>query len=137
MRLLIAAILLVGLANCQRITEEDKVRKARREYVMSQEFTVDSADKLSIELKVQNKSGGQNLQEITVIAEAVDADGNIFWTKQFEVDVTGLGEMASKTEIFSWTVPESNAKMDGLKLYLAPDGPDSDYKTYKEFVRVM
>lgn len=136
MRILLALSLVAVLANCTRISEEDKVRKARTEYVFEQSFTVDSADKLSIELKVQNK-GGNSLQEITMLAEAVDAEGNVFWTKQFEVDVAGLGDMASKTEIFSWTIEGADQKLDGLRLVPAPDGPDSNYKSYKEYIRVL
>lgn len=137
MRIILALSLAALLVQCSKITEEDKVRKARREYITEQHFTVDSADKLSIELKVQNKSGKQTLQEITMIAEAVDAQGEVFWTEQFVVDVSDIASMASKTRIFSWTIPGADEKLDALRTFLAPDGEGTEYKTYKEFIRVM
>lgn len=137
MRIVLALVMIANLANCQRITEEDKVRKARRLYEVTQDFTVDTEDNVSVEMKVQNKSGGKTLQEITFNAEAVDAQDQVFWSEQFVLDVTGLGDMATKTEILKWQVPDANAKLDGLRVVMAPDNEGSNYKSYKEFMRVQ
>lgn len=133
---LLLIISLTMLWSCSQPSAHDMVRQYRREYPFTFQFIVSSSDELSVSIDIQNKSGDKNLQDITVIVEASDEAGNVFWTKTKVLDVTGLGNYATKEITFKETVPESSAKLQGLNIYIAPDGPDSGFEKYREFMRV-
>ena len=137
MRYVIALILLTSLVSCGGPNPEDVVRKMRREYKIDYDFTVSESNEIRSEVKIQNLVGENGLQELTLDIEAYDAEGNMFWSDRFLYDLTGIAHYASGNQIVAYTVEGAAEKLDGLTIKIAPDNPESDYKTYKEFIRAL
>ena len=115
----------------------DEVRTLRRQYKLEGDFSLSNeTGKLSIEVKLQNLSSGDDLQDLTVIMELFDADQKVVWSKQETLDITGLASYANKSFDFGDTIENPEA-VDAFSVRLAPDEKESDYKSYKEFMRVM
>ncbi|CAM2067310.1 hypothetical protein SCOR_18165 [Sulfidibacter corallicola] len=136
-RFLILAGLAACVAACSGPNPFDEVRAARRQYKTTLDFSVSKeTDEITYEVNVQNLSGGTKLQELTVVVEAFDEGKNVFWKKKRELDVTGLGNYATKTLQFKDTAEGASEKLAYFNVRLAPDDESSDYKSYKEFMRV-
>lgn len=134
----IFALIVVALTaqSCTILSEEDYVRKYRSEYKIDFDFTVSEKENaLTYEISLQNMSGGKNLQEVTLLVDAFDANDKVIWNKQLEFDVTGVGNYATETRQFRDEF-EAAPQVAGLSVYLAPDDEGSDYKNYTEFMRI-
>jgi len=139
MKKLILACSLLGLmVACHLTTPEDEVREARHKYKLTlKDFIIsEESNELTYEIEVQNQSGGAKLQELTLITSAYDKDMKVIWSKQFEFDVTGLGDFATKTTAFK-EVLEIAPQIDSLQVILAPDLEGEEYKNYREFKRIV
>lgn len=122
---------------CHVPNKEDEIRAARGKYKLSLDFSVGKEDDtVTFEVDVNNLSGGTTLQELTVVAKAYDQDEQVFWEKQMELDVAGLANYGTKKLQFKETIPEASVKLDAFNVLLAPDDPSSNYKNYKEFMRI-
>ncbi len=130
----LAACLL--FAACHVPSKEDNIRMARAQYKLELDFSVGSDDVVTFEVGVQNLSGDTTLQELTVDAKAYDEETKVFWEKRMELDVAGLANYGTKKLQFKEAIPEASAKLDAFDVRLAPDDPSSNYKNYKEFVRI-
>ncbi len=132
----ILLICVAGLLACGGPDPIDEVRSLRRQYKLDLDLTLSEVSKeATYECKVQNLSGKTDLQEITVLIELMDYNKEIFWTKKKELDVTGLGNYATKSFQFVDPVKEPE-KMAYFQIKLAPDDEGSDFMSYKEFLRV-
>lgn len=122
---------------CAKPSPQDMVRKHRREYNISFEFIVSSeGDDVSLAIEVQNNSGGKNLQELTVILKGFDGEDKVLWEKQTVLDVTGLGNYATKEISIKENIPGASANLQGFDISLAPDSEGSGFEQYREFMRV-
>ena len=121
---------------CSSPDPENRVRELRRKYKLELDFTVnDTTSEVTYEVKIQNLSETTDLQELTVRVDAYDENQNAFWSKRRELDVTGLKNYSTKTLQFKDKL-EGTEQIAYFNVSLAPDDPDSDYKTYKEFLRI-
>jgi len=132
--LLLASLIL--LWSCSKPTPEDMVRKYRREYAITFDFVVSSSDDVSIEVEVQNKSGGKNLQDLTVIIKGFDENDAVIWERTEVLDVTGIGNYASEKFSFKENLPEASQNLQALDVSIAPDQPGSGFENYREFMRI-
>lgn len=128
------ASLLVG---CGQPSAEDVVRGLRRGYELNIEL-LPSAERAEIvyEVAVTNKSGKKELQELTLIARAYDEANNEIWKKQFEFDVTGIGNYATEKTSYKESFADAG-KIATYDIALAPDNEGSGYEKYTEFMRVQ
>lgn len=125
------------LLSCGNPSPEDMVRKYRREYDITFDFIVGKTnDEVTMSVEVQNKSGGKNLQDLTVIIKAFDQNENVMWEKMETLDVTGLGNYASKEIPVKETIPNASEQLGALDIVIAPDNPGSGFEKYREFMRI-
>ncbi len=138
MKYAILPIVAFILISCSVTTPEDEVKKFRTLYKIDKiDFTVsDVSGEVTYEVKVQNNSGGDNLHELTCIVEAMDEDQKTFWSKKVELEVGGLGNYGTRDFQFKDEVPGAE-KIAYFNVTPAPHDKDSDYKTYREFKRVV
>ena len=136
MKNLMICLALASFVACTIPSAEDIVRGLRRGYVLELEMLPSAArSEIVYEVTVTNNSGKKDLQELTLIARAFDASENEIWMKQFDMDVTGVGNHASETKAFR----ESFAQAGDITSYtieLAPDNEGSGYEKYTEFMRI-
>ena len=132
----LTAMAMMTLA-CSKPDPFDGVRELRRQYKLELDFTVsDETGEVTYEIKVQNLSGKTELQEITVLVEALDDQQKPFWDKLVELDVSGLGSYASKSFAHKDAIADTQ-KLAYFNVSLAPDDKNSNFKDYKEFMRAQ
>ena len=137
MKRLVVFTLLLLAVSCGKPDPYDKVRALRREYKLELDLSVSNEkNEATYEIKVQNLGSGAGLHEITVLVELLDRDQQVFWSQTKELDVNGLGSYATKSFPFVDAIEEPE-KYEYDRVGLAPDGPDSKFKSYKEFMRVI
>lgn len=124
------------LISCGKPDPYDEVRNYRRQYKLEYDFTVsDENQELGLEIRVQNLAGKLKLQDLTVDIEALDGEQRVIWSSRESLDVSAIGKLSTKSFEFFETLDNAD-RLEYLNVTLAPDGPDSDFKTYKEFIRV-
>ena len=128
---------LLGIVACSKPDPYDKVRILRRNFDLQLDITVDKDNNISYEIKLQNLNSNADLQDLTVDVELLDEDQNVIWKKRKELDVTGLGSYSTKAFQYKDSGPEGAADWAYKNLRLAPDDENSDFKNYKEFMRVI
>lgn len=138
MKYFLAACLLLTAVACSKPDPNDKVRLLRRDFkIEPADFIVDpNTDEIKIDLPVQNLTGGKELLDLTILIEAFDAEGNVFWSKRETLDVSHVGNYSTEHYNFTFPVENANEKLDALNIRLAPDNDGSGYEQYREFMRV-
>lgn len=129
-------IMLVG---CSVPSEEDVVRGNRRKYQveLGDDFFVNpETQKLAYEIKVKNTAGELKLSDLTLDIEMYDPEDKLLWAERKTLDVSGINMNSTKVYSFRKDVEPGVVIGSGL-VDLAPDDPESDYKTYPEFQRIV
>ncbi len=132
-----AIVLLIGLSGCGSGPDPaDEVRTFRRQYQIEYDFTVSQLKgELGLEIRVQNLAGTLKLHDLTVDIIAYDAEEVEFWRKRTSLDVSTIGHRSTKAFEFFEKIDHADT-LDALSIILAPDHEGTDYKTYKEFIRI-
>jgi len=135
-RLISAATAAIFLMACGAPDPFDEVRAFRRDYKPEFDFSIsDEQSELVFEIKVQNTSGGRNLQEVTFLAQAYDGDDQVIWSELIEFDTSGIGNYATESEQYKRAI-ENAAEIQAFNVTLAPDTEGEDWKSFTEFMRV-
>ena len=129
-------LLLLPLA-CSKPDPIQELRQLRGKYKIEYDQTIsDTSGEVTYEIRVQNLSNSKKLQELTVIVETLDKDKKVLWSKVRELDITNLGNYATKDFQFKDAL-EDTTVIEYFQVRLAPDDEGSDYLNYKEFMRVV
>ncbi len=133
--LMLAGFIALTLLSCGKPDPVDQVRFYRQKYEIDTQWAHSAKTKdLTFEISVQNKSGGKNLQELTLVVEAVAVNDKVLWQEQIEFDVSGVGNFATETKLYKRNVDVED--IHDVKARLAPVGEDEKWKTYTEFMRI-
>ncbi len=123
---------------CGKPDPYDEVRSLRRQFKIEIDFTVNNEKKEVVyEVKVQNLASAKKLKDLTVEAKAMDSGEQVYWSKRHELDVSGIGSYATETFQFREVVEVGVEQLEYFSVDLAPDDADSDFESYKEFMRVV
>lgn len=136
MNRILAFTTLLMIVACSQPDPHDQVRALRRNVKMDLDLAVNSGGDATFEVNAQNLTGGMDLQDLTVIIRLLDGDQKVLWSTQKILDLSGVGNYGFKTLEFKESVPMEAVNYEFYDVIIAPDDEGSDYKSYKEFMRV-
>ncbi len=134
MKIYLLLLLALVIPACKKPDPYFAVRKLRHQYELSMDLTLNSAGDLTCEAKAKNMSGKQELLEVTAIIKLLDKDQKPIWTKKIEIDVSDTGHYATAVHSFKENIGITEYEYEVIEL--APDDEGSDFKSYREYMRV-
>lgn len=134
MKIYLLLLLALVIPACKKPDPYNNVRALRRQYELSMDLTLNSEGDLTCEAKAKNMSGKRELLEVTAIIMLLDKDKKPLWTKTIEIDVSETGNYATAVHSFKENIGITEYEYQDI--VLAPDNEGSDFKNYREFMRV-